>query len=63
MKYHANQRIKSAQNLLRNTGLQIKEVAAFLNYTDEHYFSNSFRKITGMSPREYRLSSKVSSDR
>lgn len=63
MKYHADQRIKSAQNLLRNTGLQIKEVAAFLNYTDVHYFSSSFRKSTGMSPREYRLSSKVSSDR
>lgn len=54
MTYYARQRIKAAESLLRNTGMRVREVSRMLGYSDEHYFSNSFTRMTGMSPREYR---------
>lgn len=52
--YYTGIRIKKAMSLLRSTGLSIKEIAYKLSFCDEHYFSNVFKKYTGMSPREYR---------
>lgn len=52
--YYTTIRMDLACNLLRNSPLQIREIARTLHYADEHYFSSAFRDRMGMSPREYR---------
>ena len=43
-----------AEKLLKYTGLSTKEIAFELNCCDQAYFSNCFKKWTGMSPRAFR---------
>ena len=47
-------RINFAQKLIRNTGLPMKEIAYQCGYTSVIYFNQKFKKLTGISPREYR---------
>lgn len=47
-------RIKDAKALLKKNGLSITEIALSVGFDDSNYFSEVFRKLTGMSPREYR---------
>jgi two-component system response regulator YesN len=48
-------RMQAAKELLRTTDLKLCEVAERIGYSDPNYFSFSFKKTFGMSPREYRL--------
>ena len=50
--------LNSAQELLKNTDLTVKEVAFSLGYEDPYYFSRAFKKKYGTAPREYRLKPK-----
>lgn len=43
-----------AKNLLRESGLTVKEVADALGYADIFFFSRQFRAKTGMTPTQYR---------
>ena len=52
--YHLLYREKMAKSLLQNTGLSAKEIAYRLGFSDEHYFSNFFKKRTGLRPAEYK---------
>jgi two-component system response regulator YesN len=54
-------RMDQARQLLCDERLAIKEVSARLNFSNEFYFSRFFRKRTGLSPRDYRRSIRVSS--
>jgi two-component system response regulator YesN len=47
-------RINKAKELLRTTGLKTSEIAEMVGYQDAHYFSISFKKLTGKSPSEFR---------
>ncbi|AEJ20269.1 response regulator [Gracilinema caldarium] len=47
-------RINKAKELLRTTYLKTSEIAEMVGYQDAHYFSISFKKITGKSPSEFR---------
>jgi AraC-like DNA-binding protein len=47
-------RLAEARRLLGDTRLTIKEVAARLHFSSEFYFSHFFRRVSGMSPSEYR---------
>jgi AraC-like DNA-binding protein len=47
-------RLAEARRLLGDTRLTIKEVAARLHFSSEFYFSHFFRRVSGMSPTEYR---------
>ncbi|EGO63845.1 response regulator [Acetonema longum] len=47
-------KITEAKRLLTATSLRISEVAERLGYADIAYFSNTFKKVTGVSPSEYR---------
>lgn len=47
-------RMRRAGELLEDTTLQIKEVAARLGYDDQFYFSRLFKSVHGVAPREYR---------
>ena len=48
------QRINLAQKLLRNTQLSVKEIAFECGYTSVVYFNQKFKKLTGMSPKQFR---------
>lgn len=52
--YFSKKRIEIAASLLLNSDTPIKEIAALLNYSDQPYFSNAFKKIMGISPEKYR---------
>jgi two-component system, response regulator YesN len=47
-------RVNKAKELLRDVRLRIYEVAIRVGYKDEKYFSQLFKKITGMTPNQYR---------
>jgi two-component system response regulator YesN len=47
-------RMRAAKELLRTTDLKLSEISERIGYTDPNYFSFSFKKTFGMSPREYR---------
>lgn len=56
--YLLNSKINRAKIIIANTNLSIKEIAYRLGFSDEHYFSNIFRKKTGVAPskcRKYNL--------
>lgn len=48
-------RIEEAKTLLDSRVLSVKEVAAQVGFSDSHYFSRSFKQVTGLSPSEYRI--------
>lgn len=52
--YLLSEKIVAAKTLLRTANLTVKEIAAQLMFTDEHYFSAYFKKIVGKSPVIYR---------
>ncbi len=52
--YHTGIRIHEAEQMLRATQDSISEISAKLGYQDPLYFSNVFKKATGVSPRNYR---------
>ena len=52
--YILKQKIKTAENLLINTGLSVKEISDMLKFTDEHYFCNIFKKKLGVTPGKLR---------
>ncbi|MGE5606216.1 MAG: response regulator [Bacteroidota bacterium] len=52
--YIAEVRVKKAKELLRDFHLKIYEIAIQIGYKDEKYFSQIFKKITGMAPNQYR---------
>ena len=43
-----------AQQLLRDTGLQVQHIAESLGYSNAANFATAFRRWTGMTPSEYR---------
>ncbi|GIP21965.1 response regulator [Paenibacillus sp. J22TS3] len=54
--YLANLRIDKAKQLLRSSGMRLSQISAMVGFQDEKYFSRVFKKVTGMTPREYRNS-------
>lgn len=46
-------RIGKAKDLLGNTTLKNYEIAEKVGFSDPHYFAITFKKITGMTPKEY----------
>jgi two-component system response regulator YesN len=50
----ADFRAKKAIILLKDQELKIYEIAERCGYATQHYFSNAFKKETGMSPMDYR---------
>lgn len=50
-------RMEAAKELLRTTDMKALEIAEKVGYADANYFSFSFRKNVGVSPKEYRNNS------
>ncbi len=53
-RYVLNRKIELACQLLRETGMSVRDIAAYLSFDDEFYFSGLFRRKTGFSPTQYR---------
>lgn len=52
--YLSDLRIRKAMELLTYSDLRVYEIAEAVGYRDPYYFSTSFKRLTGVSPREYR---------
>lgn len=52
--YIKHEKIRQAKLLLSGTKMGIQEISDELSFGSRSFFSSSFRKETGMSPREYR---------
>ena len=52
--YLIRYRIQLAKELLHNISINVSEVAEQVGYNDVKHFSSSFKKIVGISPKDYR---------
>lgn len=52
-------RIQRAMTLLRETAMPVSNVAGRVGFSDSNYFTRQFRRITGVSPREFRRTGQV----
>lgn len=54
MEFFTNLKMRQACNMLRGSDLYVYEIAQRLGYKDQYYFSRLFKKVVGMSPKEYK---------
>jgi len=54
IRYLTEIRIEGACRLLKETQTKIADISYSLGYNDRQYFNRVFKKITGMSPTDYR---------
>lgn len=52
--YLTNLRIKKAIFIMDDPTMKIYQVAEMVGYSNQHYFCKAFKKVTGISPTEYR---------
>ena len=52
-------RLRQAEYLLSNTALPVADIAVSVGYENTSYFHRLFRSIYGMSPRDWRISSRT----
>ena len=53
MEYVNILKIAEAKKLIREKNNNFMQISNMLNFNNPHYFSKVFKKITGLSPREY----------
>ncbi len=56
IEYLTNVRIENAKRLIKSTEMKGYDIAYECGFSDPHYFSYIFKKNTGLTPREYKLS-------
>lgn len=54
VKYLTTLRMEKAKELLKNPNLKIVDIAENIGFSEAYYFSHSFKKYQGVSPKEYR---------
>ena len=59
IEYYNILKIAEAKKLIREKNYNFTEISNMLMFNNPHYFSQVFKKITGMSPREYSNSVKI----
>jgi transcriptional regulator GlxA family with amidase domain len=52
--YLAQQRLRVAKELLRESNLAVAEIAYQVGYQDGSHFSRLFKKLLGQTPKQYR---------
>lgn len=59
--YIANYKINKSLDLIKNTTMSVKEISDFLGYSNSNVFIRTFKKITGITPSKYKLTSSQNS--
>jgi two-component system response regulator YesN len=54
-------RIREAKKLLKDTALNLTNIAYQCGFSDQSYFSKVFRKVEGLTPKEYRKQKRINS--
>ena len=54
VEFHIQRRIEQACRLIRASDLTMGDISEATGFNDANYFSRQFRKVMGMSPRQYR---------
>ena len=54
VEFHIQRRIAEACRLIRTSSLSMGGISDATGFSDANYFSRQFRKVMGMSPKEYR---------
>ena len=54
MVFFTNLKMRQACNMLRDSDMYVYEIAQHLGYKDQYYFSRLFKKVVGISPKEYK---------
>lgn len=60
--YLTSLRIRRAKQLIEEDALSLKEICFEVGYKDPNYFSRVFKKVTGVTPSDYRTSGSNGSD-
>lgn len=47
-------RIEHAKELIKASNFKIYEIAEMVGYENQHYFSRIFKKVTGLTPQQYK---------
>lgn len=55
--YLIKKRIDESKNLLTTTNYTVKDITSIVGFSNSSYFSQMFKKVTGVSPRAYRNNS------
>lgn len=58
IKYINHKKIEYAKELIRDDNFNITEIANYLSFDNPQYFSRVFKKMTNMTPTEFKLSLK-----
>lgn len=53
-RYRMEQRVTAASDLLLHTSLSLRQIAARLGFCSEFHFSQKFKQLKGVSPRDFR---------
>ena len=53
--YITNRKMREAQSLLKTTSLPVSFVAAKVGYSNFSYFSQTYKKVMGITPQEERV--------
>ncbi len=52
-------RVRESKHLLATTDYSLAQIASIVGFSSASYFSQSFKKSTGISPQEYRRTAKI----
>lgn len=58
VEYLTRERMEKAKQILSFTDRRTYEIAEEVGFSDPHYFSVAFKRVTGMTPKEYREQSR-----
>lgn len=59
MDFLINYRIEKAKQLLENNSLSNKKIAQLCGFNDDAYFSKVFKRIEGITPKEYQKNKRI----
>ncbi len=52
--YITHVRIEAAKNMLEDTSVKLYDIGFLIGYVEPSYFSKIFKKMTALTPKEYR---------
>ena len=57
LEYLTRVRMRRAMELMKDKSMPIYEIAERVGYKDYRYFSATFKKLSGVGPKEYQMRS------